>query len=207
MSSTGEVVEIALADLAYGPNVRKERVDLDHVNALEPFATSLPPILVRKVKASYEVIDGMHRWQVAKRVGSPTIKAVVIECGDVEAIELAIKANLAHGKPLTIDERKTVATKFLKSNWSNVRIAQACGLSDKTVAALRPRPTSENPRSSTSLGADGRERPANAGVAAAQRRRIAEALAANPDASDREIATIAKVPSHSTVGEDRKSVV
>jgi ParB-like chromosome segregation protein Spo0J len=208
MSGTGEVIEVALDDLAYGPNVRRERVSHDHVNALEPFAASLPPIVVRKVKTAYEVIDGMHRWQVAKRIGSPTIKAVVIECGDAEAFEQAIKSNIAHGLPLTLDERKTAAVRLIKaSDWSDRRIADTCGIDHKTVGSLRPtRPSGENPQLANRQGADGRTRPANPGVAAAHRRRILEALTADPEASDRDIAAKAKA-SRATVADVRRETV
>lgn len=195
---TGEPVEVALTTLRYGPKVRSERVDLDHVNALAEVIDLTPPVTVRF--PSMQVIDGHHRQAAANRAGRKTIRAVLVSLTDAEAFEAAVRSNVAHGLALTVDERKRHAAKMVKDSpeWSDRRIAETCGLSNKTVAGLRTRrpvkrdrPTEDAPQLDTPteperrVGQDGKQRPIDP---AKQRDIIAAAVAAKPDASDRSIA-------------------
>lgn len=194
-TATGEIVEIPLDKIAPGSRVRAEALDLDHVALMVPVIDSLPPIVVRQDDKGYLAEDGNHRVAAHRRAGRTTIRAVVVEATEAEALELAVAANRKHGKPLTVSELKAVAKRMIAdTDWSNVRIAEACGLSDKTVAELRPRPTAESPRLDTppapakTEGADGKRRPSSASVAADNRERIRAVADAKPDASAREIA-------------------
>jgi ParB-like chromosome segregation protein Spo0J len=199
VNTDGEVVEVALTDLRYGPPVRAERLDLNHVERLALVLDACPPIVVQADTG--KVLDGFHRWNAATRLNRSTIRAVVVDCVDAEALELAVKTNLAHGLPLTIAERKGVARSLVETtDWSDSRIASACGLTDKTVAELRPRPTSETPRLDTRSGRDGKRRPVDP---AAVRDEIAALIDEKPNLSDREVALRTK-SSPSTVGDVRK---
>src|SRR5512134_3455984 len=55
----------------------------------------LQPVLVRrKGDGMYELISGERRWRAAKEAGLETIQAVVRNCGDEEAVVLALVENL-----------------------------------------------------------------------------------------------------------------
>ena len=54
----------------------------------------LQPILVRQTGSSFEIIAGERRWRAAKRVGLPTIPAVVRTVDDVNSLEQALVENL-----------------------------------------------------------------------------------------------------------------
>ena len=55
----------------------------------------LQPILVRrKGDGIYELISGERRWRAAKGAGLETIQAVIRNCGDDEAVVLALVENL-----------------------------------------------------------------------------------------------------------------
>lgn len=199
---TGEVVTLDPASLKPGPKVRKDRIDLDNVAALEPVIESCPPITVNH--PSLMIVDGHHRQAAAvrRRVG---IRAVLVSLTPAEMFEQAVHANVTHGLALTKAERKSNVTKMVKDcpEWSDRRIAEACGVDHKTVADTRKRPSGERPQLDTKgkrEGADGRRRPANP---TAQRQGVRTAIAADPEASDRSIAQKTGV-SPTTVGTQRR---
>lgn len=139
--SAGEVTELLIPDIGQGPLVRSERFDNERIALFQQNIDSLPPIDVRKHEdGSLTVLDGVHRISTFKTKGRKTILGFVHEgMNDVEAFAFAAKANLPHGKPLTLAERKTNAEWLIaNSKMSNRLIAETCGLDPKTVAALRP---------------------------------------------------------------------
>jgi len=55
------------------------------------------PILVRPKGNHYEIIDGEHRWKVAKKVGFKEIECVIVEMSDEEAKLTTINMNKIKG--------------------------------------------------------------------------------------------------------------
>lgn len=55
------------------------------------------PILVRPKDNYYEIIDGEHRWRIAKKVGLKEIECVVIELSEEEAKLTTINMNKIKG--------------------------------------------------------------------------------------------------------------
>jgi len=49
-------------------------------------ADKLPPILVRKYRNGYQVIDGHHRFHGFKKAGAEKIKAIIIPDEEIEEI-------------------------------------------------------------------------------------------------------------------------
>lgn len=152
---------------------------------------ALPPILLHR--PTNRVIDGMHRLLAARRRGQETIAARYVDGDEASAFVLAVSANVAHGLPLPLRDRKVAAARILGSHahWSNRRIALAAGLSDKTVAAIRARIDPRGPAGAgRRVGLDERARPVDGG---GRRSEVARLLAQEPGSSLRRIAARAGV--------------
>ena len=160
--------------------------DPEHVLALAGTPTELPPILVHR--RTMRVIDGMHRLRAARLRGDDTIGVRFFDGDDEAAFRLAVEANVVHGLPLTLTERKAAAQRIVASHadWADRAIARVTGLSVKTVSAIR-RATAGGDRSAGGrrLGVDGRIRPLSA---ADGRRHASRLIKAQADAPLREIA-------------------
>jgi len=103
---------IKLASMPESPEVQHLRVDAIVPNRYQPRQTFSPqelaeltvslkqngllqPILVRrKGDGIYELISGERRWRAAKEAGLETVQAVIRNCGDEEAVVLALVENL-----------------------------------------------------------------------------------------------------------------
>ncbi|HET9895060.1 MAG TPA: ParB/RepB/Spo0J family partition protein [Streptosporangiaceae bacterium] len=184
--------DVALRSLVPGFYLRQAGTDATHIRLLADAAGSvrLPPILVQR--NGWRIIDGMHRVAAAKLRGEQTIRALVIDCTDAQALVLAIKSNVLHGLPLSKAERISGAKRILAAHqdWSDRAVAEVAGLSAKTIASLRNRSTSKAQFQGKRLGRDGKRRPLSA---ADGRRRAAEYIGAHPEASLREVAREADV--------------
>ena len=160
----------------------------EHTRRLAEVADSLPPIVVHR--PSMRVIDGLHRMRAAQLRGEYTIKAEFFTGDDDSAFVVAVEANMAHGLPLSLCERKAAAVRLIAMfpDRSDRSIATSAGISDKTVAGLRS--SAENPRSNARTGVDGRRRPVDG---ADRRRRAARLLARQPHTPIRDIAQEAEI--------------
>ncbi len=184
---TVELVHVGALRTDWSP--RAGGLDPAHVRRLTEAELVLPPIYVHR--ETMQIIDGRHRAAAAIAKGSGTIAAYLIE-GSVESIfVIAVNANVMHGLPLSLADRKAAAVKVLDyyPDWSSRAIADTTGLSAKTVNQLR-RATAEDPQLHTRLGRDGRRHPLST---AAGRSTAAELLVARPNASLRQIAKIAGI--------------
>lgn len=87
----------------------------------------LPPIIVHR--ATMRVIDGMHRLAAAKLRNDETIEVRFFEGTEQEAFVLAVKANISHGRPLSLTDRTSAAERIIVSHpaWSDRAIAVAAG--------------------------------------------------------------------------------
>ncbi|KZM69858.1 hypothetical protein AWN90_04415 [Nocardia terpenica] len=132
------------------------------------------------------MIDGAHRLQAARAMKKRTIEVKFFDGTEADAFVLAVQANVAHGLPLSLAERKAAARRLIASHpgWSDRLIADAAGLSHKTVGALRRRSGGEVPHLNGRVGRDGRLRPLEIAEA---RRTAEEFIERNPQASLREI--------------------
>lgn len=175
-------------------------LDQDHVEVLAQ--REIEPILVHR--DTRRVVDGMHRLQAAKNRGEKLIPVRYLDGPVSEVFIHSVTANITHGLPLTLKDRKAAAGRILASrpDLSDRAIARITGLSPKTVGAVRRTSSEEIPHSNIRIGVDGRTRPLNA----AQRREAARAfLAAHTEATLHEIAASAGV-STSTACEIRQQM-
>jgi len=192
---------LPVGDLLNGDSPRFSTEDEEHARALAATDEPLPPILVHR--QTMRVIDGTHRVRAARMRGQETVAVRFFDGTDESAFVEAVRANIRHGKPLTLAERENAAQRILRSfpAWSDRMIADACALSPKTVGAIR-RATGDLPQLNARIGRDGRARRLDTAPA---RMRAAELLATDSPASMRAIANAVGV-SPGTVRDVRERV-
>lgn len=188
VSAMPERVPIVRLVIADSPRVHGEQVE--HTRMLAAMDTPLPPIVVHR--PTMKVIDGRHRLRAAVLRGDDAVDVLFFTGGDADAFVLAVELNHAHGLPLSIADRKVAAARIVDSHptWSDRRISAITGLAAGTVATIRECSTERIGQSNVRVGRDGRMRPVDG---AESRRRAAEVIAANPNASLREIAKVARI--------------
>ena len=185
-----KTVAVPLLMLRPGESPRLKGEDQSHVARLAETEACLPPILVER--RSMRVIDGMHRVLAASLRGQETVDAEFFDGSTEDAFLHAVKANVTHGLPLSLTDRRAAAARIIASHphMSDRAIGQTTGLAARTVAGIRRRSTDGKPQLNARVGRDGRVRPLS-GLQG--RRRAAALLAEQPDASLREIARRAGV--------------
>jgi ParB-like nuclease domain len=182
------VVRVPIDELRLADTPRLGGVDDDHARTLAEVEECLPPIYVHR--ETMRVIDGMHRLRAARLRGSGHIAVRFFAGTREEAFLLAVRANVAHGLPLTLNDRQAAAARIIRADpgLSDRFIAATTGLAAKTVAAIRHR--TGGAVAPVRVGRDGRVRP----LSTAEGRRIAgRAIADRPDLSLREVARAAGI--------------
>ena len=155
------------------------------LQAVEAIAWPFPPVVLNQTPAGYVCIDGAHRIAAAMKAGRETVEAKVVTLSDADAKVEAACANMTNGLPLSASERKKAIARLieLRPSWADTAIAKVMGIHRNSVARVRKE-----------LGIGNRTTRTVAAVEAVK--------AANPDATQEEIAkaagvdrsTIAKLP-------------
>lgn len=158
-------------------------------------------------RASMRVVDGAHRIWAAQLRGERTIAVEFFDGADDLVFPAAVRANVAHGLPLSLADRRAAAARILliHEQWSDRTVAAVTGLAHSTVAGIRRQRSAEPddpaepddqaddqavPDQLPRVGRDGRVRP----LSTAEGRRLASTvLAERPNASLREVARAAGV--------------
>jgi hypothetical protein len=189
-----DAFELPIDQATQGTNVRADGLNEAQVTLLMELEGHWPAIVVWG--PDNMVVDGAHRMAAARRLGLTRISAIRFSGTAEEAYLEAVRRNIDHGLPLSLEDRRRAVRRVITRHpdWSDRRIASHCGLSGKAVARLRreQRPL-ERPRDTAApivgmerrIGKDGKARPVQP---EALRERISEAIVANPEASLRTIA-------------------
>jgi ParB-like chromosome segregation protein Spo0J len=198
--TTSQVRVVPVLSLRPANSPRLNGEDREHIARLAEIETPLPPILVDA--RSMRVIDGMHRLMAASARGRETIEVIFFDGSQADAFLRGVQENVAHGLPLSQADRRATAERIIASHphLSDRAIGHSAGLSAKTVAAIRKRSGEDVPGSTARVGRDGKVRPLDGG---AGRRRAAELLTQQPNASLRDVARAAGI-SPATVLDVRK---
>jgi ParB-like chromosome segregation protein Spo0J len=185
-----DVYTVPLDQLLAADSPRLAGEDESHTLRLAEVANQLPPILVHR--PTMRVIDGMHRLRATMASGKQEIQVRFFDGDEDEAFLHAVRENVTHGLPLTLDDRRSAAQRIIirSPHLSDRSIGRYTGLSDKTISALRERSSAECVQTSTRVGMDGRARPLSSFEG---RQRAVELWTARPDASLREVAAVAGV--------------
>lgn len=100
-----------------------------------------PPVIVYHDGVAYWLADGFHRSHAARRAGIEMMPADVRQGTKRDAILHSVGANTDHGLRRTnADKRQAVMTLLEDeewSGWTNVAIANQCGVSDMHVYRMR----------------------------------------------------------------------
>lgn len=188
-ATAGQIAIVPIDLLSPGDSPRLEGHSAEHVARLAESDAPLPPILVQR--RGMRVIDGMHRLMAAIVKGCETIEVEFFDGTEADAFLRGVQANVSHGLPLTLPDRRAAAERIIRSHphLSNRAIAEATGLGRTSVAGLRQRiePASE---SGLRIGKDGRVRPVDS---AEGRYRAAQYIEENPQASLREVGKFAGI--------------
>jgi DNA-binding CsgD family transcriptional regulator len=182
------LVPINSLQASFSPRLEGESTE--HAEMLAASGIPLPPILVHR--PTMRIIDGMHRLRAARLRGEQKVEVEFFEGDEDEAFVAAVRANIAHGLPLTLADREAAAIRIISSHSqrSDRWIAQVTGLAAGTVAAIRRRSEAADNEPSARMGRDGRVRPLNT---ADGRLKARDEMTRRPDASLREIARIAGI--------------
>ena len=102
---------------------------------------TMPPVTVFHDGAEYHLADGWHRYFAHKSAGFAEIEADIKEGTRRDAILYAVSANDKHGlRRSNADKRKSVMVlleDFEWNEWSDIKIANQCGVSAMFVSKLR----------------------------------------------------------------------
>ena len=171
-----------------GPSVRGGGLSETHVEVLTELNGAWPPIAVWGDQNL--VVDGAHRLAAARRLNLRQLAVVHVGGTSDDAFVESVRRNIEHGLPLSLPDRRRAARQLLQfhPNWSDRRIGETCGLSDKTISSLRraARKPGEVVGLERRVGRDGKTRLVGTPDARAD---IERALRENPNASLRSIAS------------------
>ncbi|MEV4315579.1 ParB N-terminal domain-containing protein [Actinocrispum sp. NPDC049592] len=178
-------MHVSISSLKLTDSPRLDGEDPAHTRLLAEVTGPLPPILVHR--PTMRVIDGEHRLRAALLRGERTLAVRFFDGDEDRAFLLSVQANLAHGLPLSLADRKAAALRVIERHpdWSDRGIAAAVGLADSTVAGIRQNTATGNGEPTARIGRDGRVRPIDSTQG---RLRASRVLADKPHASLREIA-------------------
>ncbi|MEO3749545.1 ParB/RepB/Spo0J family partition protein [Streptomyces sp. B6B3] len=184
------VVHVQINSLAYGDSPRIFGESPEHIEALASAVSELPPIIVHR--STMRVIDGMHRLKAAILRGDSTIATRFFDGDEADAFVIAVQANIAHGLPLTLAERKQAAQRIMTTHpqWSDRMVASVTGLAAGTAAEVRKQVHGGAVLAHSRIGQDGRIRPIDG---AAGRRLAGEMMTKNPELSLRQVARAAGI--------------
>jgi hypothetical protein len=181
---------VPLDRLLPGDSPRQEGENDQHIQMLAEVASDLPPILVHR--QTMRVIDGIHRLAAARLQGEKLIGVRFFDGSEKDAFVLGVQANIMHGLPLSMADRRAAAARILSShpNWSDRAVAEVAGLSPQAVASLRAASGGHPAQAPARRGRDGRTRPVDG---AEGRMRVCELITSMPQISLRELARQAGV--------------
>ena len=159
-------LEVEIGNIAVDQQLqpRIQGIDPEHVQELVAVPDQWPPLRVVKQGHGYLLVDGFHRLAAAQNLDLKRITVEVLDPpadGDLHALAFAL--NVAHGRPLTLSDRRAFAARLLHTHpeWADREVGRRCGLSQPTVAKVREglERDAHIPVMDTRLGRDGNTYP------------------------------------------------
>lgn len=143
ITKTSESNEVALAEINLECAIRvREKFNqevVDRYCELMKAGVSLPPIKVFRVSGVLKVTDGQHRCRAAKKAGFETIKAIIVEGSEQDALKDALSANAQHGLPRSNKDKRRVAILGIQNfgHLSDRAIAEICQVSNTFIGEMK----------------------------------------------------------------------
>jgi len=135
LPASTEELQVYLPDVEASPYQAR---DMDE-QAQEVLAASLQqdgqlePVRLRRVGDRFEVISGHRRIDAARRLAWTSIRALVYEVGETDALRMLLVDNLQRKDLSPLDEARQFNAALLQLGWSAKTIAKAAGRSESYV--------------------------------------------------------------------------
>jgi ParB-like chromosome segregation protein Spo0J len=156
------------------------------------------PCRVIRVGKLLILVDGFHRVAAMVKCGKAAVLCEITDGTEFDALRAALGSNAKHGALLTNADKRRKVTVALEhetiGKLSHRQVADLCGVSHELVSQVGTELSTADtsvPDQEVSIGADGKNYPSSKDASKKQREKIAEAIVANPKATDREISKIA----------------
>ena len=138
VESPGDIQHIRIEDIVpnrYQPRQHFASGELAELTASIKESGVLQPIMVRrKGDGIYELIAGERRWRASKEAGLKTIQAVVRNCGDQEALLIAMVENLQREDLNPMEVARAYVRMMNEFGLTQDTIAQRVGCDRSSVA-------------------------------------------------------------------------
>jgi hypothetical protein len=114
-------------------------IDPKHVEEIQDAFDLCPPIKVVQQGDKYVLLDGFHRYAAAQNLGLETIPVEIVQPNDEDLFGIAFALNAAHGRPLTLSDRRNYASRILRAepSLSDREVGRRVGLMQPTIAKVR----------------------------------------------------------------------
>lgn len=137
---SGDVQHIRIEDIVpnrYQPRQNFSSAELAELTASIKESGILQPIMVRrKGDGIYELIAGERRWRASKAAGLKTIQAVIRNCGDQEALLIAMVENLQREDLNPMEVARSYSRMMNEFGLTQDVIAQRVGCDRSSVANI-----------------------------------------------------------------------
>lgn len=116
--------QIVLDETLYPRNTYYWQVAYSYSSAMKSGA-KFPKIVVAKLDNSFVLVDGKHRLEAYKLLKKKFVDVEVLVGLTKEKIfEEAVRRNITHGKPLSVQEKLQVAVKLRDMHYTTEKISQ-----------------------------------------------------------------------------------
>lgn len=137
-SSNNQVVlDIPLSELEANPWQPRKHFSPDELTDLRESIIEhgvLQPIIVRRLKDSYQIIAGERRWQASQLAGKQTIPAITIDLDDSKMLEIALIENIQRQDLSAIEEAQAYQQLANECGYTQEQISKKVGKSRSHVA-------------------------------------------------------------------------
>lgn len=134
---TEEVKQIPIDNISTSPYQPRAIFDEDRIDELcQTIKTHgvIQPIVVRMRNDRFEIIAGERRYRAVKKLGMPTIPAIVREFNDSQTASIALIENLQREELTAIEEANAYQQLLELHQLTQESLAQRLGKSQSTIA-------------------------------------------------------------------------
>lgn len=136
-SNNQMVLDIPLSELEANPWQPRKHFSPDELTDLRESIIEhgvLQPIIVRRLKDSYQIIAGERRWQASQLAGKQTIPAITIDLDDSKMLEIALIENIQRQDLSAIEEAQAYQQLANECGYTQEQISKKVGKSRSHVA-------------------------------------------------------------------------